>query len=195
MNPPKTEELANFRQRLRIETREAHQRLDDFMQGLDPFGSVGNYAHYLEGMRQLHAVAHQSVQWAELQTGMTARTVGLGRLIESDLKSTGTDLKNKAPVAIQGLVEKSAAEKWGEAYVMEGSALGGSMLYKSATAQLPGGLGTRYLHQLSLDVSQRWPIFVKALSAADQSAESFPVHESVKAATELFDHAFKIFSR
>lgn len=79
--------------------------------------------------------------------------------------------------------QASAAYRWGVAYVVEGSQLGGAVLYKRLAERLaPHRLD--YLHS-EAGPGPRWRTFVAALQAAVQSPEA--VAEACQGACDAFD--------
>lgn len=184
----------NLRQRLKVETAEAHQRLDEVMSSRGPFDSNDNYAWYLTGMGALHLHCQPSILWVESQIGLTPRKPSLCDLIASDLATLGSRFVPSKPANLADSTnsqnERSIASRWAQTYVMEGSAVGASFMIRTAKEKLPEGIGVAFLTELANDAKTRWPKVTEALAKSDVAAEA-----AVAAANDVFKIAHEIFSR
>ena len=180
----------NLRTRLKQETSAAHTRVDDLIRELKPFSRQRGYRAYLLGMLQLHEYCRHSLEWVQSNSALERRDVDLEQLIRNDLLTVGgVDFPG---VARQNSIDsKTAAEAWGEAYVMEGSAVGGSYMYREADRVLATSIGKTYLAQLSKDAGSRWKMFVQALNF---DCDELDQERAVASAKHVFDQAFRIYS-
>lgn len=174
-----------LRQRLRSETRALHATLDAVMAEFDPFVSAPRYAAYLRGMGELYATYGASLDWASGQAGLEQRSQRLLGQLHADLASTGAAPADPAPPPVGRLPAPGAA--WGEAYVLEGAAMGARSLVKQVQQRLPG-VATGFLQELAHGGTTRWPTFADAL---DQTQGADP--QAVEAAEGVFRHACRIF--
>jgi heme oxygenase len=88
-------------------------------------------------------------------------------LLDADLRDPALPGQVTAPAAptTSWFAEDSPAYRWGVAYVLEGSRLGGTVLYRRLAARLaPHPL--RYLHGDGTPPGPRWQHFLHALRAA-----------------------------
>ena len=110
-------------------------------------------------------------------------------MIEDDL-STINDAPHlpqlDAPTDLEDL---DIASRWAQAYVMEGSAVGGSFMIRSARKKLDTDIGIAFLSQLAEDAKHRWPVFVKALTESNIDGD-----QAVLAARRVFDFAWEVFT-
>lgn len=180
---------------------------------------MSGYVNFVVNMRRLYLRYANSLnrvsQWADLPP--TADR--LIDAINSDLKSVGWAAEDLHVAEHRDHpTDFSAAQCWGHAYVLEGSAVGASMMIKSAQSQLPSTATTNYLQLSGSHAKQRWPLFVKALEAVaedlqptaisnpastefsqgdfDAGGESSldPAQQAVAAANEVFAYALQLFS-
>lgn len=189
----------NLRDQLKSSTAQSHDRLDRELRNFDPFVDQRHYRIFLMLMLNLHQRCSDSIAYVESQVDLPARKISLEELIRSDLQS----LNHSGSIAncdsqprqsqgnLDGASHKSAESMWGEAYVMEGSAMGGEMMFRQAESALPVGLGRSYLRQLSLDAGERWRAFVLALKSIE--ASGLDADKVVIAAGNMFDDAYSIF--
>lgn len=78
----------------------------------------------------------------------------------------------------------SAAYRWGVCYVIEGSQLGGAMLYQRLKDQLaPHPLS--YLRGEAEGPGPRWRVFMQAIKAAVRTSEE--IEEACRGACDAFD--------
>jgi len=190
--PESTEsETLNLRMRLREETKASHRRLDNLMEQRPPLASRENYAWYLNGMLRLYTECDSSVQVCQRATDLPPRAVPLTTLIRSDLaalqivtafEDSGMELK------VHSHESFSKAQDWGRAYVLEGSAMGGKMMAKTASQRMGAPATHYYLQQLSSDATHRWPLFCKALNQFELDQDV-----AVEAARGVFELAYDFF--
>lgn len=180
-----------FRQRIKAATHQTHQQLDDLIAGLKPFRSPSGYAFFLKNMLLIHQRGAASLRWAEEAAALPPRRKCLETLLLEDLESAAATVNEQH----ESVAPESVAAKWGEAYVLAGSAVGGSYMYKSAQHVLPADQSTAYLQQLSNDAKERWPMFVQSLTTAGDSFDENEAQAAIAAANCLFEYAFTLFSQ
>lgn len=161
--PPATDRAA----RLKAETREVHERLDQAIMDLDPFSSREHYARFLRVQWAFHAriaPLYADEHLARLLPDLAKRC--RFALIEADL----ADLGMTAPQAsAPGPGSIPPAEALGWLYVAEGSNLGAAFLLKAAqkSLSLSETFGARHLAGHSEGRALHWRQFTAALNAAD----------------------------
>ena len=174
---------------LRQATAARHERLDSGLPLSAPDATLADYSAHLQLLRAW--LAPLQAWLAGFDNGPQGPS-GLPAaphlaLIEADLADPA--LANLAAPAIEGdrdwPPEASAAYRWGVAYVVEGSQLGGAVLYKRLAGQLaPHPL--RYLRGAGeAGPGPRWRAFMQALRAEVRSEEA--VAEACAGACDAFD--------
>ena len=123
------------------------------------------------------------MEWVEQKAGLLPLVDQLISSLESDL-----DSKTTASVEVDCGFGETKEERWGTAYIMEGSSMGARMilnaLNKSAN-QLP----TSYLSLLVESSKDRWPLFVSALDKSGCNVE-----QTVSAANLAFQTVYSTFA-
>ncbi|WP_308807638.1 biliverdin-producing heme oxygenase [Pseudoduganella dura] len=105
-------------------------------------------------------------------------------LIEADLADASLPPVDAALPPAQWQGRDSAAYRWGVAYVIEGSRLGGAVLYRRLAERLaPHPL--RYLHNDGVPPGPRWQQFMRALRAHVQGQAA--IAEACQGARDAFD--------
>ncbi|WP_338764798.1 biliverdin-producing heme oxygenase [Massilia sp. METH4] len=105
-------------------------------------------------------------------------------LIEADLADPALPAGREPSAAAVWHGRDSVAYRWGVAYVIEGSRLGGAVLYRRlADALAPHPL--RYLHAGGVPPGPRWQHFLRALRAQVQGDRA--VAEACQGARDAFD--------
>ena len=160
--------------------------------------SHGDYVAHIailrEWLKQLGAWLEQFTDGP--QTARVLSPVDRLALIEADLKhpAAGMAQRNIAAPANEETPRwrarsQSAAYRWGVCYVIEGSQLGGVVLYE----RLKERLAPHPLDYLALgrDASgKRWPNFVNAM-CADLNAEA-RIEEACRGASDAFQHLIEL---
>lgn len=174
---------------LRQATAARHERLDSDLPLASPDATLADYAAHL---RLLRAWLAPISQWlAGFRDGPQG---ALGLDASSHLAQIDADLADPAlaqcpaPAAAPAQPwprDASAAYRWGVAYVIEGSQLGGAVLYKRLARQLaPHPL--RYLRGAGAGgPGPRWRGFMEALRAGVRTEEQ--VAEACAGACDAFD--------
>lgn len=157
-----------IRQRLKTETAPTHHRLDRLIGQQEPFSTVSGYGNFLINMRRLYVRYADSLNRVADLADLPTTAQRLIDAIDQDLQSIGLspyDSPYDSPETLNdhSPLHTSIDQCWGHAYVMEGSAMGASIMMKSASAKLPASASTHYLHLSGAHAKSRWPLFVKAL--------------------------------
>ncbi len=171
---------------LRTATASRHERLDSGLPLSAPHPSLDDYAAHLRMVRDWLAPLES---WqAGFADGPQAEPAlpPLARLaaIAADLAEPGMP---EVPPLRPGLAwpgEASAAYRWGVAYVIEGSQLGGAVLYKRLAEPLfPHPL--RYLRGEEGGPGARWRVFLAALRTQVASLDA--IADACAGACATFD--------
>ncbi|MEM8514889.1 heme oxygenase [Massilia sp. MP_M2] len=174
---------------LRAATNEQHERLDHGLPLSGPAPDLNDYAAHLTMVRDWLA----SLQpWLEsFADGPQQVLLPVERLalIEADLNEPGMPpLRAPAP-AHAWPRDASAAYRWGVCYVVEGSQLGGKVLYgKLAGAMAPHPL--RYLKGSDAGPGPRWRAFMLALKEHVTSPDE--ITDACAGACAAFDSILRL---
>ena len=179
---------------LRQATAARHERLDSGLPLSAPDATLADYAAHLQLLRAWLAPMQG---WLGGFGDGPQGASGLPHaphlaLIEADLADPA--LAGHAPPDVTGGADwppgASAAYRWGVAYVVEGSQLGGAVLYKRLAGQLaPHPL--RYLRGAGeAGPGPRWRAFMGALRAEVRSEEA--VAEACAGACDAFDRILEL---
>lgn len=173
---------------LRQATLSRHERLDSGLPLSSPDATLADYAHHLCLLRDWLAPLEA---WLDAYDDGPQGPDGIAAaphlsLIEADLAEPSLPAHScggHAPAAWPGCA--SPAYRWGVAYVVEGSQLGGAVLYKRLAGQLsPHPL--RYLRGAGEGgPGPRWRAFMAALRAQVRGEEQ--VAEACAGACDAFD--------
>ncbi len=170
---------------LRTATASRHERLDSGLPLSAPLPSLEDYAAHLRMVRDWLAPLERWLAGFDdgPQREPTLPPTARLALIDADLAEPG--MLDAAPrPAADWPLEASAAYRWGVAYVIEGSQLGGAVLY----ANLAGPLAPhplRYLRGDAAGPGPRWRAFMLALRAHVTSPEE--IAEACAGACAAFD--------
>jgi heme oxygenase len=185
---------------LRRATATRHERLDSGLPLSAPDATLAEYARHL---RLLRAWLAPLEAWQRGFTDGPQGAAGLAAaahlaLIEADLAepclaeydSAAHAAPAPAPAPISWPANASPAYRWGVAYVVEGSQLGGAVLYKRLASQLaPHPL--RYLSGAGeAGPGPRWRVFMLALR--EQVQGEAQVAEACAGACDAFDRILDI---
>lgn len=148
-----------FRTRLRDATRACHDEVDDLFGAFD-LRDPAAYATFLTAHAMALIPVEDWIDGARLMPGWRGRKVAL----YEDLAALGRSLPPFEPLDWR----RDPAARWGAAYVLEGSRLGGAMLSRSIGAGLPSA----YLS--SVHPSGGWQSFLRAMEAqAEQGGDAW----------------------
>lgn len=169
---------------LRAATGARHERLDSGLPLSRPAPGLPDYAAHLVMVRDW---LQPLESWlARHDDGPQAALAPVGRLalIEADLREPGMPPVPPPAPAPAWPDGASAAYRWGVCYVIEGSQLGGKVLYgKLAERLAPHPL--RYLRGADDGPGPRWRAFMLALRAAVTTPEQ--IAEACAGACAAFD--------
>ena len=169
---------------LRAATASRHERLDG---GLPISGSAPLLADYAAHLRMVRDWLAPLQDWLDgYQDGPQAALPALERLalIDADLAEPGMPEESMAAARHPWPARASAAYRWGVCYVIEGSQLGGAVLYQRLAARLaPHPL--RYLRGDGGGPGARWRLFTQSLRAELATEEQ--VAEACAGACAAFD--------
>ncbi len=171
---------------LRRATAARHQRLDGGLPLSGEHPSLADYAAHLRMVRDwLAPIEDWLAGFDDGPQGEPAlpATRRLG-LIDADLAEPGTPVTVPATVAQAWPSGAGAAYRWGVCYVIEGSQLGGVVLYQRLAGRLaPHPL--RYLRGEGEGPGPRWRAFMQALREAVRTPEE--IAQACEGACEAFD--------
>lgn len=176
MNPPlDTARESDVLTALRRATASRHERLDSGLPLSSPDATLADYAQHLQLLRAwlapLEAWQHGFVDGPQGAAGIAAAPHLA--LIDADLADPSlADHQSAAPATpAPWPLDASPAYRWGVAYVVEGSQLGGAVLYKRLAGQLASH-PLRYLRGAGGEgPGPRWRAFLQALRAQVDTPE------------------------
>lgn len=171
---------------LRAATTARHARLDSSLPLANNDPSLDDYAAHLAMVRDwlapLETWLNGFADGPQAEPALPA--VDRLALIQADLAEPG--MPEVAPMrpAASWPLDAGAAWRWGVAYVIEGSQLGGAVLYKQLHARLaPHPL--RYLRGIDAGPGPRWRTFMAALRSHVTTPEQ--IAEASAGACAAFD--------
>lgn len=158
-----------FLQRLKTATAPQHAALESqpLLQALmTPAVSKEQYRHYLLGMKAISEACEQTV-WTLVGVSFAAGPSATA-LIEEDLRRLSSP--GNATLSLPAFVfpkNLSLPFAWGFAYVMEGSKLGGRVIFKhlQKTLGIADDAGGAYLANKGADTGTEWKAFLQNLLA------------------------------
>ena len=167
---------------LRAATAQRHEVLDSGLAIGRPDATLDDYRKHLQ---MLHAWLAPLEAWlGGFDDGPQDVTLLLAKprlaLIRGDLGDARLDVTH-APA---WPANASAAYRWGVCYVVEGSQLGGAVLYGRLKAQLAPHPLT-YLQGVSEGPGPRWRVFMQAIKAQVQTPAQ--IEEACRGACDAFD--------
>ena len=174
---------------LRAATNEQHERLDSGLPLSGPAPGLHDYAAHLTMVRDWLA---SLLPWLEsFPDGPQQVLSPVERLalIEADLNEPGMPPLRTPALAYAWPRDASAAYRWGVCYVIEGSQLGGKVLY----AKLAGTLAPhplRYLKGSDAGPGPRWRAFMLALKEHVRSADE--IADACEGACAAFDSILRL---
>ena len=189
MNQPHDSAHADALGALRAATGARHERLDSGMPLARPAPDLADYAAHLTMVRDW--LLPLKAWLARFDDGPQAALPAVAHveLIEADLNEPGmpplaAPRLAPAPSPAGWPLNASAAYRWGVCYVIEGSQLGGKVLYGRLAERLaPHPL--RYLRGADEGPGPRWRAFMLALKAEVTTPEQ--IAEACQGACDAFD--------
>jgi heme oxygenase len=162
-------------QRLRVETRPAHERLEKNIDLLGRKWTLEFYRHLLEKFYGFYFIVEPPIfahsQW-EL-TGIDSNMRRKTHLLSQDLKFLG--LKSKEitdlPVCKNAPIAETFAQALGCAYVFEGSTLGGQVITRHLQRELAiePNHGASFFTSYGRKVGSMWHDFTNVLNSCELS--------------------------
>jgi len=177
---------------LRAATASRHELLDSGLPIGAPDATLDDYARHLRMLRAwllpLHAALRAYGETPRLDT--RARMAGRLALIDADLAEQGMPVSAAAFGPQEPWpADASAAWRWGVCYVVEGSQLGGAVLYQRLQKQLaPHPL--RYLKGDAAGPGPRWRAFMLALR--EQVRTPAQIADACAGACAAFDRVLSL---
>lgn len=173
---------------LRRATASRHERLDAGLSLSRPDAGLADYHSHL---RLIHDWLVPLQAWLDGQGGSPSVAAGLTphariALIRADLAEDCLPRADALPAAFPALLPAGAsvAWRWGVCYVIEGSQLGGAVLYERLAARLaPHPL--RYLAGAAEGPGPRWRAFMQALRGQVRSGRE--IDDACTGACVAFD--------
>ena len=174
---------------LRAATADLHERLDSGLPLSGPAPDLHDYASHLTMVRDWLAPLLPWLDSFEDGPRLVLPPVERLALIEADLKEPGMP-PLRAPAAPEPWPQgASVAYRWGVCYVIEGSQLGGKVLYgKLAGPLAPHPL--RYLKGSDAGPGPRWRAFMLALK--EQVTSPDEIADACAGACAAFDSILKL---
>lgn len=168
--------IPSLRDDLRHTTRARHAALDEAV--TSTLSTHAGYVSFLQA--SLATIAALEAPLA--RRGIVA-PAGRTALLQADLAELGAPPPSTVHARVA--LPPSAAEAYGVAYVVEGSALGGVFLAKVIEDRL--GAPTRYLRLRGADTARAWGAFVTRLDRWGESATPNERAASARAAARTLD--------
>ena len=169
---------------LRAATSERHERLDSGLPLSGPAPDLNVYAQHLTLVRDWLAPLQAWLNGFDDGPQKVLPAIERLALIDADLNQTGMPAPRAASSPHAWPHDASAAYRWGVAYVIEGSQLGGKLLYgKLAERLAPHPL--RYLRGADEGPGQRWRAFMLALKEQVKSPDE--IADACAGACAAFD--------
>lgn len=180
--------LCSLLEDLRRATASRHAALDARLTAAGCTDTLDGYAAFLAGTARFRLV---------LETTLDAADIGAvlddwpcrrrGSLLLDDLRDLGRAFPEAPSADPPALARHDVARLLGAAYVLEGSVLGGAVLYRrAASLGVDATRGASYLHACSL-ATRDWPVFLDRLKCLD--VVELDRAAALDAARETFDYA------
>ncbi|MCS2608174.1 biliverdin-producing heme oxygenase [Halomonas dongshanensis] len=187
-NPPRGNGTLPLSKRLKLDTHNAHQRVDEAIMALSPFASLEGYRRFLQVQywfqQQTTALYHQPSlnDWLE-RLSERCRYAAVVQDCQ-DLNLDDATLK-PSPLAPPPIPSHAAAVGW--LYVSEGSNLGAAFLLKYADQLgLSVNFGARHLAPSDSGRGLHWRRFTAQLDALPLSAKQ--ATEALHGARDAFQY-------
>ncbi len=162
---------AKFRERLRLVTRPAHERLEGHVNLEGLMTSLEAYRGVLEQLLRIYRPIEASLEKLDLaQLGIGYEERRKAGWLEADLKDLGhtADSLGSLP-SVAGLpLPQDPVEALGVLYVLEGSSLGGQLIVRNLAPKLNIGprWAGRFYNGYGKNTGAMWQAFVAVLNAA-----------------------------
>lgn len=174
---------------LRAATSERHERLDSGLPLSGPAPDLNDYATHLTMVRDWLAPLQAWLDGFADGPQRVLPAVGRLALTDADLNEPGMPPVRVPSTPRAWPQDASAAYRWGVAYVIEGSQLGGKVLYgKLAERLAPHPL--RYLRGADEGPGPRWRAFMLALKENVKSPDE--IGDACAGACAAFDSILEL---
>lgn len=174
---------------LRAATSERHERLDSGLPLSGAAPDLSDYAQHLTLVRDWLAPLQAWLAGFDDGPQQVLPAVERLALIDADLNEPGMPPLSAPAMPHAWPIDASAAYRWGVAYVIEGSQLGGKVLYGKLSERLaPHPL--RYLRGADEGPGPRWRAFMLALKEHVKSPDE--IADACAGACAAFDSILKL---
>lgn len=183
-----------FFKRLRQETAESHQKLEDNQLSraiLLPSVSIADYQTYLATLFGVTIACEEQVFPAIAHEITDLQQRYKSQLIIDDLLATGFSEEKIDALSVYRFEFASTAEALGIMYVLEGSTLGGRILYKHIheTLGFTPENGASYFWGYGAQTGNLWKTFISSLTQyVDTQGTSEEVIDSAKKTFTIIDN-------
>jgi heme oxygenase len=179
---------AKFRERLRLATRVAHERLEVHVNLEGLAGSLESYRSVLEQLLCIYRPIEASLAKLDLaELGICYEARRKVSWLEEDLKDLGhtADSLERLPAVRDFPAPKNCQEALGMLYVLEGSSLGGQLILRKLAPVLNIGplWAGRFYHGYGKNTGAMWQSFVAVLNAAGDAPDAASRIEAAALAT------------
>lgn len=170
--------MTSLRSELRAQTSPTHEKLDLIVGNFD---SRSEYLNYVRGAYVFRQAVESSLSKDDEWPMML-----LASMAKQDLVDLGSPVPDLQPWAFEC---KTPAEHLGVLYVLEGSALGATLLFRRARQLgMNEHFGARHLAMQSAGEAGRWRAFLQKLEAANADSHA----DAARAAQAAFEFALSI---
>jgi heme oxygenase len=185
------ESCSSMHARLRERTRDSHRAAECAMDLGRRLASIQGYIELLQALARVHGAFEEvfaRFDWTQLQIDLEGRK--RTRWLAEDLTALATSVARPTSLAV---APENLFEALGALYVLEGSTLGGRIVFERATALqgISRRHGARFFYGHGQRTGLLWREFLAVLerSAAAQSVEAdFVERGAVRAYAEFISH-------
>lgn len=158
--------ISTAHQRLRVATREDHQRLEDRIDILQRIGAPESRRRLVEDFAGFHADAEMGLApWLSDLPDLDFDARRRSTCLVEDLATVGGVAPRSDVIRVGGV-----GEALGMMYVLEGSTLGGRVIRKQVMARGGDLRGLSFLDPYGAAVGERWRSFLAVLDAEARTA-------------------------
>ena len=158
--------ISTAHQRLRVATRENHQRLEDRIDILQRITTPQGRRGLVEDFAGFHSDAETGLgPWLSDLPGLDFDGRRRSVCLANDLVTVGGVAPAPKAIRVRGV-----GEALGMMYVLEGSTLGGRVIRKQVTARGGDMTGLSFLDPYGDDVGEQWRSFLAVLDAEARTA-------------------------
>lgn len=171
-----------FAERLKAETRQEHEAVDNLVMSMEPFNTPNNYIKFLKLQSVFHNIVDDIYADQNLNNQIpNLKAMARYQAVLQDLQ----DLNSEPYTYPHPLPQLSGAKAIGWLYCAEGSNLGAAFLLKHANKlDFHAEYGARHLAPHPDGREQHWREFVKYLNQLDLTEEE--QNQAIEGAKEAF---------